>query len=310
MPKMPKFIFALRTSAWVEIVCFFLILYLISYFLGTSANFYQVSPHPFWILIILISTQYGSNEGLLAALISTLALLLLGPIPPQNILQDKFEHFLLLAKLPILWFATAIILGELRLRQIHENEALKKASIVATEREKTIAESYKALQVIKERLEIRVASEMSTALMAIASFRELEGGGKEGLIKGTINLVKTLISPEKCSVYFLERDELKRAACDGWDEKDRFAEKIAKGSPLFQEIAINKREISILSDPLVLGEDGVLAAPIVSNNKVFGMIKIESIPFSRLKTEEIESLGLIGQWVGSNFANLSTQEAL
>src|SRR3989338_6960652 len=170
---MPRLILGLRLAALVEILGFFLMMWLLAYYLGTNLNFWTVSPHPFWIVVILIATQYGTNEGLLAAAVATVVLLT-GPLPPMNVLEDRFEHFMVLAKTPILWFAAATLLGELRLRQIRENQGLKEANFVAIEREKQVADAYTALKMLKERLEMLVASEMSTALTAIAAFRELE----------------------------------------------------------------------------------------------------------------------------------------
>ncbi len=296
-----------RVSALIEIVCFFFILFIIALIFGMEYNFFTASPHPFWILVVLISAQYGTIEGLLAALAAT-AIFLLGDLPPRNILQDKSEYFFFIGKTPILWFITAVILGELRMKHIRARDQLKKAALQAAEKETKIKEAYTALKKIKERLEMRVASEMQTSLMVISAFKELEELGKEGVIKGACDLTKALVAPDKFSIFLLESRELKLVAFWGWEPSDQYLESFGPDTPLFQEIVGKKRTISADSfDSFILGKEGVLVAPIVADNaaaQVLGMIKVEQIPFLRLRTATIESLRTIGTWVGKAYANV------
>jgi len=88
----PAKLLGIRVSALVEIASFFFIMFLISLFFGLDFNFFSASPHPFWIVVVLISTQYGTTEGLIAAL-SAFLIFLLGPYPERTILQETFVYF-------------------------------------------------------------------------------------------------------------------------------------------------------------------------------------------------------------------------
>lgn len=308
-PPSSKFL-GVRTSAMFEIVAFFVLLALIAFLFGLSLNYYKISPHPFWIIVVLISTQYGTNAGLIAALIATV-IFLLGPIPPRNILQEPAEYFFLIAKLPLLWFVAALILGELRIKQLRETERLRIVAQQAEEKEKKIAESYIALKKIKEHLEMRVVSEMQTTLSMITTFELLEKTDKAGVIKGALELTKTLVAPEKFSIYLLDAGELKCVAANEWEPNDHYAKSFNSESLLFQEVIQKRRVVSYnLSPREILGKEGVLAVPIANGatNEVFGMIKIEQIPFLRLRTATIESLRSIGDWVGKAYANILAKE--
>ncbi len=293
----------IRVSALVEIACFFIILTLIGFISGET-NLYSVSPHPYWILIIFISAQYGTLAGLLSAIIATI-LYFSGPLPFQNITQEWHAYFFSLGKLPMLWIVTAFLLGELRMKHIRERDRLKDIANKARERESKLAESYQALKKIKERLEMRIASETQTTLMVITAFKELENQGKEGAIKGASELTKILVAPEKFSIYLLNpTNELKKVFTNGWNHAEKYSETFDPNSLLYQEIISKKKVISILSaDSEVLGSEGVLAAPLVNptSKHVVGMIKIEQIPFQRLTTSTIESLSKIGEWVGKAY---------
>jgi len=296
-----KFLFV-RLSAWTEILIFFLIMLLIAFLSGTPINFFTISPHPFWIIVLLISTQYGTVEGLLAAVIAT-CFFLIGPLPPPNILEDPFERFFFLSKTPILWFITAVVLGELRLKQLREMAALKEQAVLDQEKEKSIATAYNSLKAVKERLEIQVAAELPPALIAIGDFRKISQHKKEEMVQGALHLIQTLFRPEQCSIYFLEGNELKYAGNSGWKKRAEYSETLSESSSLFQEIVQHKREVSIRTgDPLILGKEGLLAVPIVTpDSKVVGMIKIEEIPFHKLNIELLEALKELGKWIGLEY---------
>lgn len=300
----------LRVSAWVEIICFYGCLTFGAFFFGAHINFFGVSPHPYWILIVLMSAQYGTNEGLTAALIGTI-ILELGPLPPRNILQDKSEYFFLLAKTPLMWFVTSVILGELRMKHMQERDQLRAAALEANEKQAKIADSYTSLKKIKERLEMRVASEMQTTLMVIEAFKELEAQGQEGILRGASELTKTLVAPEKFSIFLLETDHLKCITKIGWQPNDHFKESFGPDSALYQEIIINQHIVSLTtSNPTILLGEGVLAVPILNKTQkqVFGMIKVEQIPVVRLNTSTTETLRMIGEWVGISYSNFLMQQ--
>lgn len=298
------------TSAWIEIFSFFAIVSIGALLSGSSINFFNVCPHPFWIVVILTAAQYGTTEALIAAAIAT-AIFFLGPIPQQTILQDRFAYFFFLVKTPLMWFVAALILGELRMRHIRKTDLLEKKAMQSEEKEKAMAESYTALKKIKERLEIQIASDRQTTLEIIKEFKEMEKSDLDALLHSAMDMIKTLVAPEKFSVFLLEKDRLKLVASEGWQQGDHFDKEFPVTAQLFQEIITYKRVIQMnTSDPKILDKQGVLAVPVVSEEdaRVFGMIKIEQIPFLRLRIKEIESLRSIGQWVGTAYGHYLKKE--
>lgn len=239
METKESFFLGIRVAAWVEIVCFFLISFIIALIIGTNFNYFSVSPHPFWILVILISAQYGTLAGLLAALASTVVYLS-GSLPKQSIVQEWNVYFFLLAKTPILWFITAIILGELRMKHIRERARLRELANTAKAREKKLADAYESLKHIKERLEIRVASETHTRLMILEALEEMEESKKKEIGKKACDLIKAFLAPEKSSIFMLDSHQLKCFETAGWGINDHFARSFSSKDPLYQEI-VEKR---------------------------------------------------------------------
>ncbi len=300
----PKYL-GIRVSAWKELAVFFVITILLALTLGRHDLFFSVCPHPFWIIVILLSVQYGTNEGLVAACAATV-ILLLGHYPEKSLFQDKYSYFLSIALNPILWFVSAAILGEIRLRHIRERDRLKEIALEADSREKTISEAYNQLKAVKEKQDIKIASEMQTALMAYEALKNLETMDLDSILKGGLELMKGLIFPEKCSLYLLESDQLMRIAQEGWSANDMKSIIYPSNSRIFQEVIGNQKTISVLNEDekMILANEGLLAAPIKSSinpSAVFGMLKVEALPFLRLRLNTIQILRQIGEWVGTAY---------
>ena len=76
------------TIKQVEMAIFFAVALAIDTLAFGGDRFRDVAPHPFWAVVVLVSLQYGTNEGLIAAVASSAALLI-GNIPPQPLSLDS-----------------------------------------------------------------------------------------------------------------------------------------------------------------------------------------------------------------------------
>jgi hypothetical protein len=154
--------FGVRHPAFLEIVLFLAFALAIDWLFLDGTRFRSMSLHPFWILVLLVTVQYGTNAGLFAAIASTAALLA-GNVPIQPAFQDRFQWLFEIMRLPLLWCLTAVTLGELRMRQIRERERLRGQVAEASRRDKILTDGYKRLNALKEALETRVAGQLRTA---------------------------------------------------------------------------------------------------------------------------------------------------
>lgn len=300
MKQAGRTILGMRVAALLEIIFFFLFFFVLSIFLGIGFNYFLVTPHPFWIAVIFISAQYGTVEGLLCALVATI-IFLMGPMPERSILESRGEYFFHLTKTPFLWFLMALLLGELRMKHIRERDHLRMLAFESTEKEKKLSESYEWLKKIKERLEMRLASEMPTTLMVIDAYKKLQEAKGEEVLDRAAEWIQLMIAPEKFSIFLLESNQLNLAKSSGWESGDSFLNTFSASSPLFNEVIERGRVVSLVtSDFNILEKEGMLAAPIQSSfeKKAIGLIKIEKIPFQRIQFMTVESLRIIGESLG------------
>jgi hypothetical protein len=107
--RSPPRVFGVRLSALLEIIGFLAVTLAFSLILDAGNRFFSVSPHPFWIPVLLASTYYGANEGIAAAILSATALLT-GNLPEQGSNEDLSAWLLRVTAEPVIWFVAAIVL--------------------------------------------------------------------------------------------------------------------------------------------------------------------------------------------------------
>lgn len=289
-------------SALLEIGIFLIAAVAFDYLFASNERFFFVSPHPFWVLVLFITIQYGTNEGLLAAFCSTIALFS-GKIPPQTVLQDHFEYIVFLIKNPILWCVSSVFIGEARMRQIHERDDLRLNIVKIEERDKVISQTYEGLKKAKEQIEVTLASEMISTIKAYRKLQNLSHSPREEVLQNLDTVINSMLQPKKFSIFEFSNQNLNLVKSIGWEQTDTFAKTFDKSHALNIEMKKNESTISVINPQQreILTNEGICATPIYDPDslKSVGMIKIEDAPLNFLKPTTFELLNLLSPWVGN-----------
>ncbi|MBM3548999.1 MAG: hypothetical protein FJX54_18820 [Alphaproteobacteria bacterium] len=301
----PRELLGLRVSALVEMAIFFAIALAIDRFAFEGDRFRDVAPHPFWAVVVLISLQYGTNEGLLAAIASSAALLI-GNIPPQPLTLDLFAYLFELSKTPLMWAATGLVVGELRSRHLRERADLRHRLAEAEHQAQVITAAYEGMSTAKDELEARIAGQFRTLLTVFRAAMAVERLDVAGVFEGAQALVTAILNPEKFSIWLLREDGMEATHPFGWKENEVFKRTIADDHLLYRR-AIAERTLLCVARPndeKVLGKEGVLAGPLQDpeTGEVYGMLKVESLGLLDLTPATIENFHLLCDWIGSNLA--------
>jgi hypothetical protein len=301
-----------RLSAIVEIALFLGVALVIDKAFLDGHRFQSMPWHPFWILVLLVSVQYGTNAALLAAAAASGALLI-GNIPSQPISQDRFAWLFELGRLPLLWFVSAVVLGELRVRQIRERDDLRRQFEETAGRERLLADAYKKLGGVRDALETRLASQLKTAVGMYESARAIEKLDPSEVLMGMANLIHSVMTPEKFSAWLLQNGQLDLAVHEGWSEAEHMPHHYTQDSQLFVEIVARQRVLSVANsdDAFALAGAGMVAAPIVvpDTGRVIGMLKIEKLGFLDLTFSNLQMLRVLCQWIGAAYDNAVRYQA-
>jgi polysaccharide biosynthesis protein PelD len=280
------------------------------FFDGT--RFRALGLHPFWIPVLLASVQYGTNAGLVAAVTSTVALLA-GNLPPQGIFQDRFTWLFQLARLPMLWFAASVVLGELRTRQFRESGKIRADLEDTSRRENLLVDAYKRLEAVKETLETRVAGQIRTALALYEAAKGIEKLEPSEVLLGVARLVRSVMNPEQFSLYLLKEGALELVLAEGGTADDVLPRFYYSGTRLFQETVGRQRVLSVANpeDESVLAGAGMIAAPLLvpASGQVVGVLKIEKLGFLDLNFSNVQTFQVLCQWIGAAYENALRYQA-
>jgi hypothetical protein len=301
-----KSVLGIRFSAIVETIAFLGIAVLLDHFYFAGNRFWSLEPHPFWLLVALVSVQYGTNEGVFAAALSSIVLLS-GKLPVQSIDTDFYAHVLHLGARPLLWLVSAVVLGELRNRHARREIDLEQQLGQSRKREHGIALAYQELKAAHEKLEVSVASELRTVVSIYRAAKTLQNLSVNEVMAGAVNLVSVVLGPEKFSVYTVEGGALTLGLKRGWTTEDGYETTIWPDNPLFQTVVVGQRYVSAADavDERVLARQGVLAGPLFQGEggDVVGMLKIERLRFSDLNLTTVENFKVVCELLSTALGN-------
>lgn len=302
-----------RVSALIEMGLFFACVLILDYFITGGTRFSGVSPHPFWIIVLLISCHYGTGEGLLAALLSSAALLFFN-LPEHPPSSDKFDYLLAISKNPLMWISASLVLGEMRHRHIKENEELSGQIAISHERENTIAEAYQGLKTIKESLELHIAGQLNSSISAFRMAPQAQKLDPAEALSGGGALIKAVLRPESFSVFMLEGENLNAAITDGWPEHHSYPLSYSPGQPLFDELIGRQKPLCVINneDEKALEGHGVIAAPMIykDTGEMVGMIKIERLGFADLTLTSVQTVSAIADWIAATILHARYYQVL
>lgn len=259
----------------------------------------RMNPHPYWIFVLLLSLQYGTVSGLLAAIVSIIGAIVLG-LPEADIGESYFEYLVRVWTQPVLWLVVALMLGSFRMRQIEFRDDLMREVDDLQTRGVALVDHAKHLKARCDALERELAAsadpEAHRVLDAVARLaRVTEGDGDAAF--GTA--MKLAFPNAKASVFLVRPDGWSLAYSSGWPEKARWKSSFGASEPLVEALAAERRALTILSakDEAVLAGQGQFAVPIVAeaSARVIGFVKVESLPAASIGPATIDRLSLIAR---------------
>ncbi|MDP3532480.1 MAG: GAF domain-containing protein [Alphaproteobacteria bacterium] len=305
-----KQLFGVRLVVYIELFAFYFLLEVIDFTFFEGKRFWGVSPHPFWLPILIMTMQYGTNVGLLTATISAV-ILLLGNLPAQAMSQDLYAYIANIIVQPVLWFIVALVLGELRMRHIRERDRLEYNLKDLEEKIYTITDAYHRLHEVKLSLEHRIATHMRSVIYLYESAKAVESMDESEVYQNIGSLIKNIISPEKFSLYLQDAknpETMTLVSQEGWQESDKFKTSFGPDDDLYQSIVLRQNVLCVANpqDHQILGNEGVLAGPLFDKEagRVVGMLKIEQIPFLELTVTNVENFKILCDWLSVSISKI------
>jgi polysaccharide biosynthesis protein PelD len=254
----------------------------------------RLNPNPYWIPVLLLSLQYGTVSGLLAAALAIAGTQWLG-MPEQDIGESYFTYLIRIWAQPILWLVAALFLGSFRMRQLEQRDDLLGEVEDLNARAEALAEHTTLLKTRCDQLERRLASGASTAADQMLDALAALGSGAQQQWPGQIETALRLVAPEaQASVFTLDDGRLQLVFSHDWSDDARWHRNIEAGEMLAQSMRNGRPPLSILNaaDENVLAGEGVFALPLRApgSGDVIGMLKVESLPAEAITAATLRRL--------------------
>ena len=311
VPKKRLHILGIRVDALIEMVLFLGLILVVDAWFFEGNRFWGVKPHPFWMVILIMTVFYGTAEGILAAFAASAALLVHN-LPPQQFDQDPFSYVLYVSLTPMLWLATATIVGGFHDIRVGTVERVRTLYQEAKDREKHITSAYTKVEALARNLEKQLVGELSGQTGVYMAAQEINEGSVEEIQAAILEVFHNAMGADKLSLYLLNGEELEQVANKGWLEKETYQKHFDTHSPLFNAVVGQGRSLSlnVPTDEAILAGEGVLAAPLMHSqtHEIVGMIKVENVPFANLSATTVTLFQTLAQWVGTVVVNQLVME--
>jgi hypothetical protein len=284
-------------NAVVEILVLLALPAALDYWVPAFPSLAEMHPHPFWLPVLLLSLQYGSVSGLLAAGVAIALSALLG-WPEQEVGENHFNYLLRIWAQPVLWLVAALVLGQFRMRQIEEKQELRRHLGELSSQRTAIADYAGNLrercEALERQLAVRIEPEARALLLALAALRNREADGRQAALRRALELS---FGACQASLAVKEADGLRVVVRHGWQAGAPWSERIGAGHALHQAIAVEGRPVTVMvpGEEIDLGGEGLAAVPIYSSlgDRVLGMLKLESAPSEEIEASTLDRLAVI-----------------
>lgn len=305
-PVLPPF------TAVVEIVLAFGAILAFGWAVPT-VDLYEIRPHPFWIPVLLLSLQYGTVSGLLAATIA-IALTAFNGFPEQSTSDSFFTYFLKIWIEPILWIGAAVLLGQFRMRQIAAKQNLAQQVVLLSSQRAAIADHAANLRTHCDALERRLAGRREPdALLLLDGLHRISQLQTHDL--GTIfgDVMQLALPNAHATLLVRDGSNLRPIATSGGGVNPTHRSSYSSSDMLYEAVVNQRLAVSVLTPDgeRWLDGQGLAAVPVVDINRsndaeggrTIGMIKVEAIEASWLGATTLPVLHVIAAAFAPALAN-------
>lgn len=294
-----KYFFILETFLGFGIII------LINYSLyKQTAGFIGVSPHPYWIIILLIASRYGTLQGLFAGAMAAALYIFAGVHSGSSLFTiDTFPHGVY--RLPFFFLLVGGILGEIRNLYKKKYMKLEDQFEETVDDLKDLGVQHLALMESKEELDKRIAFQSTTMLSLFEQINNLETLDEESLYQKIPDLLAEQLNAKRSSVYLVQDNTLRLRLRVGETEGANLPpDTVELNEGMMGEVMRRKDVVTIGQ---VYSEDDlqkfsqldlIMSAPLVrKDGAVIGMINVEKMPFFDFNANSVRIFEMLAHWV-------------
>lgn len=277
-----------------------------------TPGFYGVEPHPYFVIILLMATRYGSFAGLLSASVCSAALTGITYFFSNKPLSgDPYT-----IKTCVLFFLAGFVIGEIREGFIKKENKLGADVDREKLRSSKLNEENELIKKVNKEMEQRILGNVSTFATLYETSKQLQSFNIEEIYHSILQILIQHLKVEECSIYLLKSDLLllKESTNPDRIQNDIYTlsdEGIVAAS-VREKRVFSVRDFLDNKQFSSLKSDGpIMSAPLIkTDGTVIGAISIDKMPFFQITGSVITVFTLLADWVSKDIENaLYFQEA-
>lgn len=267
--------------------------------------FYGIEPHPFFAVILLMASRYGTFGGLfssavLSAVLCTVSYYFGGHL----ISEDPY-----LIRLVALLCSTGWIIGEIRQMYIKQTQKLERTLSHEQHTVKQLTEKNELISKVNNEMERRILDEVSTFSSLYETSKQLQSFEIEKIYHAILTVLVQYLEAEHCSIYILNKETITLKESIGKRERPEQLS-LADDSHMITR-CVNKRRVYSIRDfldkkidMLFVHDHPIMCAPLVkTDGMLIGALVIEKMPFFHITGSSIKIFSLLADWVSSDIEN-------
>ena len=274
-------------------------------FLKNTSVYQNIHPHPYWIVILLITCRYGTVQGLFAGGMAAIVYIAIGANSGEiNFSHDVFPRGVF--KYPFLFILVGGVLGEIR--SIYRKKFLK-----LEQKHNELQDDFQDLELLhwaltdsKKELEKRIAYQSGTMLNLIGCLNTMETLELDQLYPKCLELLEEHLNVTCSSIYLIENNRLKLFTRRGKIEQSKLSAEEELTHGMMGEAVTSKKAITInqtnFNDQMAKFEklDLMMCAPIKrKDGAVLGVINVERIPFFDFTANSVQIFETFCHWISN-----------
>jgi len=273
-----------------------------------NLGFVGISPHPYWVVVLLLSSRYGFLAGLFSGIVSATLAVGLSVIGREG--TTIYELWKLLLGEPVLFIAVGSILGEISQTTKSRYEALLDEHEELKDVFEKLRERYDAVVKAKQEVDTRILSQEQTLTTMHETAQALRSLSEGELYPAALEMVAKFLNVEASSIYLFEDGRLRLKAAQG-DIENRsrpddllpdeglMGRAFTSGHVASANVLLEMYEKGVLPD-----SDALISTPLLtSGNKVLGVLNIEKLPFLKFNSQTIRMAEVFSGWCADALEN-------
>lgn len=273
-----------------------------------NLGFVGVSPHPYWLIVLMLASRYGFGAGFFGGAACTTFFMLLAAVGrPGSTMMELKE--LLLGE-PILFLIVGIVLGEVRQGQKVRLEKLEASYKDLQETAEQYRKRYEAVIRAKQEVDTRILTQEQTLSTMHETAQALRSLSEGQIYPSALSTLEKFLGVEASSVYMLEEGRLRLKAelgalaggsrlADAGPEAGLMGQALGKGKVASVNVMLEMYERGELPEADVL-----ISAPLVtSTRKTLGVLNIEKLPFLKFNSQTIRMAEVFAGWCADALEN-------